>query len=67
MILLDMGGRWYGYIADQAMTFPVSGKFDYKQKAIYTAVLEAQKAVKSQLKPGVKWDEMHLLAERVIL
>lgn len=67
MILLDMGGRWYGYIADQAMTFPVSGKFDEKQRAIYTAVLEAQKTVKAQIKPGVKWDEMHLLAERVIL
>lgn len=67
MVLLDMGGRWYGYIADQSMTFPVSGKFDEKQKAIYTAVLEAQKAVKSQIKPGVKWDDMHLLAEKVIL
>ena len=62
-----MGGRWYGYVADMAMTFPVSGKFTQKQREIYTAVLEAQKAVKSTIKPGVKWDEMHLLAERVIL
>ncbi len=62
MVLLDLGGRWYGYVADQAMTFPVSGKFNDKQRHVYTAVLEAQKAVKSQVKPGVKWDEMHLLA-----
>jgi Xaa-Pro dipeptidase len=67
MVLLDMGGKWHGYVADQAMTFPVSGKFDPKQRKIYTAVLEAQKAVKAQLKPGVQWDEMHLLAEKVIL
>lgn len=39
MVLLDMGGRWHGYVADQAMTFPVSGKFDQKQREIYTAVL----------------------------
>jgi len=32
MVLLDMGGKWHGYVADQAMTFPVSGKFDQKQK-----------------------------------
>jgi Xaa-Pro dipeptidase len=67
MILLDMGGRWYGYVADQAMTFPVSGKFTDKQRQIYTAVLEAQKAVEAAVKPGVKWEDMHLLAERVIL
>jgi Xaa-Pro aminopeptidase len=39
MVLLDLGGKWYGYVADQAMTFPVSGKFTEKQAKIYTAVL----------------------------
>ena len=32
MILLDMGGKWYGYVADQAITFPVSGKFTKHQR-----------------------------------
>lgn len=62
MVLLDLGGRWYGYVADQAMTFPVSGKFDEKQRAVYSAVLDAQKIVKAHVKPGVKWEDMHLLA-----
>jgi len=39
MMLLDMGGKWYGYVSDQAITFPVSGKFNDKQRKIYTAVL----------------------------
>lgn len=39
MVLLDLGGKWYGYVADQAMTFPVSGKFNQKQRDIYSAVL----------------------------
>ena len=34
MVLLDMGGRWYGYVADMAMTFPVSGKFTQKQSVM---------------------------------
>lgn len=67
MILLDMGGKWYGYCSDQAITFPVSGKFTPIQRDIYSAVLEAQKAVKSKVKPGVNWGDMHLLAESVIL
>jgi len=45
MLLHDMGGKWYGYCADQAITFPVNGKFTEKQKKIYIAVYEAQKAV----------------------
>lgn len=50
-----MGGKWYGYCADQAITFPVDGKFTDKQKEIYIAVYEAQKAVEDVLKPGVNW------------
>jgi len=34
-----MGGRWYGYGADQAITFPVSGEFSIEQRYIYSAVL----------------------------
>jgi Xaa-Pro dipeptidase len=67
MVLLDLGGKWYGYVADQAMTFPVSGKFTPKQREVYQAVLEAQSAVKAAVRPGVNWEDMHLLAERIIL
>lgn len=67
MLLHDMGGKWNGYCADQAITFPVDGKFTEKQKHIYVAVYEAQKAVLEALKPGVNWGDMHLLAEKIIL
>ena len=45
MLLHDMGGKWHGYCADIAITFPVNGKFTQIQKDIYNAVYEAQKAV----------------------
>lgn len=32
MCLHDMGGKWYGYCADQAITFPANKKFTEKQK-----------------------------------
>ncbi len=67
MLLHDMGGKWHGYCADLAITFPVDGKFTEHQKAIYNAVYYAQKAVLEALKPGVNWEDMHLLAEKVIL
>merc|ERR1712080_621776 len=45
----------------------VGGKFSDKQRAIYIAVLDAQQAVESAMKPGVNWCKMHRLAEEVIL
>lgn len=32
MVLNDMGGKWYGYCADIAVTFPIDGKFTKKQR-----------------------------------
>lgn len=58
-----MGGKWYGYVTDQAITFPVDGKFTQKQKEIYNAVYEAQKKVAETAKEGSSWTDMHLLAE----
>ena len=66
MVLHDMGGKFHGYCADIAITFPIDGKFTKKQKEIYNAVYFAQRAVLDVLKPGVNWEDMHLLAERII-
>jgi Xaa-Pro dipeptidase len=67
LLLADMGGKYYGYSADITVTFPINGKFTKKQKEIYDAVLDAQNAVKQAAKPGVKWEDMHLLAEQTIV
>lgn len=55
------------YCSDITITFPSNGKFTPNQKAIYNAVLDANRTVMKTAKPGVKWDEMHLLAERTII
>eukprot|EP01017_Pseudomicrothorax_dubius_P008035 TRINITY_DN12602_c0_g1_i1.p1 TRINITY_DN12602_c0_g1~~TRINITY_DN12602_c0_g1_i1.p1 ORF type:complete len:255 (+),score=77.32 TRINITY_DN12602_c0_g1_i1:60-767(+) len=67
LLLNDMGSRFHGYCADITCTFPVNGRFTEHQAAIYNTVLRAQRAVIAALKEGVKWDDMHLLAERYIL
>ena len=59
--------KYNNYCSDITITFPSNGKFTEKQKLIYNAVLEANRAVYHAAKPGVEWDAMHLLAERVIL
>jgi Xaa-Pro dipeptidase len=45
----------------------VSGKFTDDQRGIYEGVLNAQRAVYEMAKPGVRWSDCHLAAEREIL
>jgi Xaa-Pro dipeptidase len=67
LIVLDMGIRIGGYCSDITSTIPVGGKFTEKQKSIYDLVLSANRTVMAQLKPGVSWPDMQLLAEKVII
>jgi len=67
LTLCDMGMKFYGYCSDITCTYPVNGKFTEKQKHIYNAVLDATNEVIKNTKPGAKWDDLHLLAERTIV
>ncbi|XP_073710001.1 xaa-Pro dipeptidase [Misgurnus anguillicaudatus] len=67
MCLFDMGGEYYCYSSDITCSFPANGKFTPDQKAIYEAVLKSSRTVMAAMKPGVKWTEMHRLADRVHL
>jgi len=67
MVLFDFGAEYYCFCSDITCSWPVNGKFTDKQKIVYNAVLRANRAVFSALKPGVSWRDMHLLANRVVL
>ncbi|KAK7913516.1 hypothetical protein WMY93_013727 [Mugilogobius chulae] len=67
MCLFDMGGEYYCYSSDITCSFPANGKFTADQRAIYEAVLKSSRAVMAAIKPGVKWSDMHRLADRVHL
>ena len=53
MVLIDLGSAYENYCADISRTFPVNGKFTDRQKELYNAVLEAQKIVIANAKPGL--------------
>jgi len=66
MLLLDMGAEYHCYCSDITCSFPANGHFSEGQKEVYETVLAAQQAVMAAMKPGVQWEDMHRLAERVI-
>lgn len=65
--LFDMGAEYFGYGSDVTCSFPIDGKFNDRQRPIYTAVLNAQIAVYNMLKPGVSYLDCHKAAEAEIL
>ena len=67
IVLFDMGAEYFCFCSDITCSYPISGKFSDKQKAIYNAVWRATKAVLNAAKPGASWPDMHLLANREML
>ena len=66
LILFDLGAQYKYYSADITRTFPVSGKFTERQKAVYNVVLKANEEVTKAVKPGVPFSELNEIAKKVL-
>ncbi len=62
LVHFDTGAEFNHYSADVPRTVPADGTFTEEQARIYQVVLEVQKAVIEQVRPGVTWQELHDLA-----
>ncbi len=60
LLLVDAGAEApSGYGADVTRTWPVSGRFDPAQAAVYDAVLAAQSAAIRLARPGARFRDVH--------
>ena len=66
-LLLDASGEWNCYAGDITRTFPIKGKFSPESKNIYEIVLIMQKKCMAELKAGVAWEDLHVLAHRTAI
>jgi Xaa-Pro aminopeptidase len=67
LMLTDCGAETsMRYASDFTRTVPVNGKFTQKQKEIYQIVLDANNAATAASKPGITYQQVHLMAARVI-
>ncbi len=64
MMLIDAGCEYQGYCSDITRTYPVSGKFNLEQKALYEHVLAVNQAVINIAQPGVSWSVLNETAVR---
>ncbi|AFZ15338.1 Xaa-Pro aminopeptidase [Crinalium epipsammum PCC 9333] len=67
LLLADVGAETAtGWASDITRTWAVSGKFSSTQRDIYDLVLAAHDACIAKIYPGVEYQDIHLLAAKVI-
>jgi Xaa-Pro aminopeptidase len=67
LVLADVGAETeMGWAADVTRTWSVPGKFSSTQRDIYDIVLAAHDACIAKIRPGVEYQDLHLLACTVI-
>jgi len=57
MLLMDVGAEYANYSSDMTRTIPVNGRFNDRQKAVYSAVLRVKNEATKMLTPGILWAE----------
>ncbi|KAH0574343.1 Xaa-Pro dipeptidase [Spironucleus salmonicida] len=65
--LCDAGCEHDLYVSDNTRVFPVSQRFTKMQEELYETVLTANKVAIAAVKPGIKMEELHLIALAEIL
>lgn len=67
LLLADVGAEVAsGWAADITRTWPVSGQFSPTQRSLYEVVLQAHDRCIAAMRPGVEYQDIHLLAAQVI-
>lgn len=66
-ILLDAGAEKDTYASDITRTFPINGKFTPESRNIYSIVLKMQKESIALIKAGMRWDDVHTNAHKVLI
>jgi Xaa-Pro aminopeptidase len=66
LLLCDAGAEYDYYASDITRTWPVSGRYNKEQKALYQIVLDAQTAALSKARVGQAWIAGHDAAVEVL-
>lgn len=59
LVLFDLGCSLNMYCSDISRTYPINGKFTDRQKQLYNIVLNGQKLVFANAKPGITTKELN--------
>jgi Xaa-Pro aminopeptidase len=63
LVVTDVGAEFGYYTADVTRTWPVSGKFTARQRALYELVLATQQVGMDSVRPGMTLGRLHRIAQ----
>ena len=66
LVVVDAAAEYAQYTADVTRTFPISGRFTARQRAIYELVLGAQQAAMDSTRPGVTIGRLSQIANQYL-
>ncbi|KAH3673666.1 hypothetical protein WICMUC_003569 [Wickerhamomyces mucosus] len=66
-ILIDAGAEWENYSSDVTRCFPINGEWNKEHLVVYNIVKRMQTETISKIRDGVSWDELHLLAHKILI
>ncbi|MDH3592538.1 MAG: M24 family metallopeptidase [Planctomycetota bacterium] len=66
MLIVDAAATHGGYACDVTRTFPVSGKFRPRQRAVYKVLLDAHRAALDAVRPGARFKDLRTAALGVL-
>lgn len=66
LILFDLGALYSNYGSDISRTYPISGKYESRQKIIYEIVLKVNKEAINFVKPGITWNQLNKFAKDLL-
>lgn len=66
LILMDIDVEVEHYHCDCTRVFPASGEFSPRQREVYSAVLDVQKALIAYTQPGITYGELNQLAKTLL-
>ena len=66
LVVVDIGAEYAQYTADITRTYPVSGTFTPRQRALYELVLGANQAVIDSIRPGVALGRLTQIAREYL-
>lgn len=66
LLLMDLGARVRGYNSDITRTYPVNGKYTERQRQVYDIVLEANRTILKEAKPGMTTVDLNNICKKVL-
>jgi Xaa-Pro aminopeptidase len=67
LLLIDAAAEFSCYCSDVTRTFPVGARFSPLQREVYSLVLTAQKEAIAIIRPGVRFDDVHMRATEILV